>query len=128
MKELKVSGGALWAGILTGAITQITDTIALMKGRMKKGEYAVESAGNISSALGVIAGIEYGATLGTTIFPGVGTAIGSVVGGLMGDRLGRFVGHKTGQIFYKSQVVEVNGKNVTVNNRIDDCEKTTKDF
>jgi outer membrane lipoprotein SlyB len=115
----KVSNGALWAGVLTGAITQAADTINYLKGKLKKEDYILNTAENVTSAIGVIAGIEYGAMLGTTILPGVGTAIGSVLGGFVGDRIGRYVGQKTGKIVYNQPIIKVNAKQVSVNNYVE---------
>jgi phage tail tape-measure protein len=117
MKEI-FRGGSFWAGVLTGAITQFTDTLALMNGRLNKDEYDVSTAENISSALGVMAGIEYGAMLGSTVLPGIGTAVGSVIGGLVGDRVGRFVGNKTGSMVYNQQNIKVNANKVSVTNNL----------
>jgi phage tail tape-measure protein len=118
MKDI-FRGGSLWAGVLTGAITQITDTIALMNGKIKKDDYAVQTAENVSSALGVMAGIEYGAMLGSAVLPGIGTAVGSMVGGLVGDRVGRFVGNKTGNMVYQQQNIRVKANKISVTNNID---------
>lgn len=121
----KVSNGALWAGVLTGAITQVTDTIAYLKGKLKKEDYLLNTAENVTSAIGVIAGIEYGAILGTTILPGVGTAVGSVLGGFVGDRVGRYVGQKTGKIVYQP-IIKVNAKQVSVNNYVETPDEMEK--
>lgn len=79
---------------------------------------------NVSSALGVMAGIEYGAALGSTVLPGIGTAVGSVVGGLLGDRVGRFIGQQTGKIVYNQQIVKVKADKVSVMNQVECGDRT----
>lgn len=95
-------GGSLWSGLLTGTMSQIQDTKQLRQGGMAKNEYAVHTARNVTGALGVMAGVEYGAILGTTVMPGVGTVVGSVIGGLLGDKIGRTVGSQAGGILFRS--------------------------
>lgn len=124
MMKKMVKGGSFWAGVLTGAVTQLSDTIAFMKGKMKKKDYAVQTAENVSSALGVMAGIEYGALLGTSVLPGVGTAVGTVIGGLVGDRVGRYVGKQTGHLVYNQQIIKVKAEKVSVTNNMECCENT----
>jgi outer membrane lipoprotein SlyB len=121
--ELK-NNGVIWAGVLTGLIGQIADTAAYMKGRMKKDEFAVQTAENVTSALGVIAGIEYGAMLGSAVLPGAGTVAGSILGGFLGDRLGRYVGHQTGKIVYNQPIIKVKADQVSVNNNVGCSEQT----
>jgi phage tail tape-measure protein len=120
MKEM-LKGGSFWAGVLTGAVTQISDTVAFMKGKMKKKDYAVQTAENISSAFGVMAGIEYGAILGSAVLPGVGTAVGSVIGGLLGDRAGRYIGQKTGNMVCNQQILKIKADKVSVTNNVMEC-------
>lgn len=102
MIEEMFSGGSLWAGVVSGGIQQIQHTRALQNGSICRSEYAVHTTGNLTSALGTMAGIEYGAMLGTAIMPGIGTVAGSIVGGLLGDRFGRQIGHSTGRMFFKT--------------------------
>ncbi|TVY10432.1 hypothetical protein [Paenibacillus cremeus] len=97
-------GGSLWAGLIRGSMLQAEDTKNLQKGQMNKTDYAVETTGNVTGAIGVMAGVEYGAVLGTTFMPGVGTVIGAVAGGILGDKLGRTVGHQVGSTVFHSQL------------------------
>lgn len=115
---MKITKGPLWAGVISGAIMQTADTLALYNGKIEKKDYAVSTLGNVSSSLGLIAGIEYGATLGTMVLPGAGTAIGSIAGGIIGDIAGRYIGHRTGGLFSNKQNINVTGENVTVTNEI----------
>jgi outer membrane lipoprotein SlyB len=119
MKIATKNSGALWAGVISGLVTQVCDTVALCKGKMEKKEYALQTAENVSSAVGITMGVEYGAMLGSAVFPGVGTAIGSIVGGIVGDQLGRYVGHHTGKIVYNQPVVKVKAENVSVINNME---------
>ncbi|WP_244527551.1 glycine zipper domain-containing protein [Lihuaxuella thermophila] len=89
---------------------------------MNKKEYAVQTTENVSSALGVMAGIEYGALLGSSVLPGVGTAVGSVIGGLVGDRFGRYVGKQTGHLVCNQQIIKVKAEKVSVTNHMECCE------
>jgi outer membrane lipoprotein SlyB len=99
-------GGSLWAGVATGAMSQFQDTRKLTQGAIDRTEYAVQTAENVTGALGVMAGIEYGAMLGTTLMPGVGTAVGAVLGGVFGDKIGRAVGQQTGNAILNNRVVK----------------------
>ncbi|SFJ06166.1 hypothetical protein [Thermoflavimicrobium dichotomicum] len=119
MKKLKLNSGSVWAGIITGVLSQIKDTVALKHGKIDRGEYAVHTAENISSAVGVALGIEYGAVLGTMACPGIGTAIGSILGGIVGDGLGRFIGQKTSNIVYNQPIIKFRANNVSVTNQVD---------
>lgn len=99
-------GTSLWAGVISGGLSQWEDTRHLQSGSMSGMQYAANTTKNVGVALGVMAGIEYGAILGTSIFPGVGTVVGSVVGGLIGDRVGRTVGMQTGNLVFNNSVME----------------------
>lgn len=117
---MKVSGVSLWAGVLSGGLSQVEDTLALNRGEITGKRYAAQTTRNVSGAIGLMAGIEYGAIAGTMLFPGVGTVVGSMLGGLMGDRLGRAVGHQTGNLLFPNETttqlrldVEAQAKNVT---------------
>lgn len=101
-----LQGGSLWAGVISGGITQFQDTQSLMKGQMEKGNYAVKTAGNVTGAMGVMAGIEYGALWGSALLPGVGTVLGAAVGGLLGDRVGRVVGQQAGNVLFNNRTVQ----------------------
>jgi outer membrane lipoprotein SlyB len=99
-------GGSLWGGLVSAGLSQIQDTNALKEGHINKNEYAVHTTANVTGALGVMAGIEYGAVLGTSVLPGVGTVVGSVVGGLLGDRLGRNIGQLAGVSLVNSSFMQ----------------------
>ncbi|SEB62718.1 hypothetical protein [Paenibacillus sp. GP183] len=96
-------GISLWAGALFGGITQFRDTRNLNQGEMDRKEYAVETTENVTGALGVWAGVEYGGMLGTTLIPGVGTAVGAVLGGILGARVGSTVGHEAGNAVFNQK-------------------------
>jgi outer membrane lipoprotein SlyB len=91
-----LKGGSLWAGVISGGMTQIQDTRYFTNGQMGKKEFALKTTGNVTGAVGLMAGVEYGAMLGTSVLPGVGTVVGSILGGLIGDRLGRRIGVQAG--------------------------------
>ncbi|HUC93857.1 MAG TPA: hypothetical protein VMS09_17875 [Paenibacillus sp.] len=77
---------------------------------------AVQTTENVTGAIGVMAGVEYGAILGTSLMPGIGTAIGAVAGGMFGDRIGRVVGHRTGDFLLKSDAMRNMVKPMTQDN------------
>ncbi|WAH37120.1 glycine zipper domain-containing protein [Alicyclobacillus dauci] len=99
--ENMFEGGSLWAGVINGGLAQVQDTVALTSGRMKADDYAVRSTRNVTTALGTMAGVEYGAVLGSAVLPGVGTIIGSIVGGIVGDQVGTFAGSQAGNMLFK---------------------------
>lgn len=101
-----LQGGSLWGGIISGGVSQLQSTRSLMSGEMNKSEYAVKSSENVTGAVGVMAGIEYGALVGSALMPGVGTVVGSVVGGLLGDSLGRRVGGQAGKLLVRNRFTE----------------------
>jgi len=98
-------GSSLWAGLLAGGISQLQDTNRLQQGRMSKKEYAVHTAENVTGAVGVMAGVEYGAILGSSVMPGIGTVVGAALGGMLGDRVGRMVGGQAGSMLSQSPLV-----------------------
>ncbi|TJY44152.1 hypothetical protein E5161_01785 [Cohnella pontilimi] len=98
-------GGSLWAGVVSGVMSQFQHTKNYNKGLMSGREYAVHTAENATGAVGVMAGVEYGALLGTSMLPGLGTVVGAVIGGVLGDKVGRAVGQQTGQVIFRSQPV-----------------------
>ena len=98
-------GGSLWAGLITGGMAQLQDTKNLQEGHMSKRAYTVQTAENVTGAVGIMAGVEYGAVLGTTLMPGVGTVVGAVLGGVLGDRVGRIVGGQAGGMLIKNPLV-----------------------
>jgi outer membrane lipoprotein SlyB len=91
-------GGSLWTGLISGGLSQYKDTYAMTTGQMDKKQFAIQTSQNVTGAIGVMAGLEYGAVLGTSILPGIGTAVGAVIGGVIGDRVGRAVGVQTGTV------------------------------
>jgi outer membrane lipoprotein SlyB len=107
-----LQGGSLWAGIISGGISQLQDTRNLTAGQMDKKEFAVKTTGNVTGAFGVMAGIEYGAMLGTTVLPGVGTVIGSIVGGLVGNNLGHSLGTQAGNAIVNNRLLNKATKSV----------------
>ncbi|AET61274.1 hypothetical protein ACWHAM_08145 [Paenibacillus terrae] len=100
-----LQGGSLWGGLISGGMTQLQDTISLKKGQMDNKDYMVHTSGNLTGALGVMAGIEYGAILGTSLLPGVGTVLGSVVGGLLGNSVGQTVGMQAGNVLLNNPLL-----------------------
>lgn len=100
-----LQGGSLWAGLISGGISQIQDTRSLTQGQMDKKEFAVKTSGNVTGAFGVMAGIEYGAILGSSVLPGAGTVIGAAVGGLLGNRLGQTIGVQAGNAIVNNSLV-----------------------
>ncbi len=100
--ENMFKGGSLWAGLISGAIAQIQDTVSLTSGKMETGDFAVNSTKNVTMALGTMAGVECGAMLGTVVMPGIGTMIGSILGGVVGDRLGATVGVQAGKLLFNA--------------------------
>lgn len=99
-------GGSLWAGVVSGAMSQILHTRDYNRGVMNGKEYAMLTAQNATGAVGVMAGVEYGALLGTAVMPGIGTAVGAVIGGVLGDKVGRAVGQETGRVIFRSEAVK----------------------
>ncbi|AKG33949.1 glycine zipper domain-containing protein [Paenibacillus durus] len=98
-------GGSLWAGLLAGGMSQLQDTKSLQQGQLGKKEYTAHTVENVTGAVGVMAGVEYGAVLGSTVLPGVGTVVGAVLGGVLGDRVGRVVGNQAGNLISRNPLV-----------------------
>jgi outer membrane lipoprotein SlyB len=98
-------GGSLWAGLISGAMSQLKDTHAMTSGNISKKDFAIETSKNITGSLGIMAGIEYGAMLGSSIFPGPGTIIGALLGSMVGNRLGIYTGHHAGHIVFNNKIV-----------------------
>jgi outer membrane lipoprotein SlyB len=109
MFEEMFRGGSMWAGVISGGLNQVQHTRALQNGEMNKQQYAVHTTSNVTGALGIMAGIEYGAMLGSAVMPGFGTIAGSIIGGMMGDRLGRYVGQRTGHMMFNNGNAGVEG-------------------
>jgi outer membrane lipoprotein SlyB len=89
-------GAPLWSGILSGGISQIEDVRSYMKGEIDRKDFTVYTMRNITGAVGIMAGMEYGALVGTMVFPGIGTFVGSLIGYMVGNRIGSTIGYKTG--------------------------------
>ncbi|MFC4809731.1 hypothetical protein [Paenibacillus sp. GCM10023250] len=100
-----IQSSSVVAGILSGGMTQLQDTRSLQHGSMGKREYTAHTVENVTGAVGVMAGVEYGAVVGSALLPGVGTVLGAVVGGVLGDRLGRAVGGQAGHMISRNQMV-----------------------
>lgn len=98
-------GGSLWAGLLAGGMSQLQDTKSLQQGQMGKKQYTVQTVENVTGAVGIMAGVEYGAVLGSAVMPGVGTVAGAVLGGVLGDRIGRVVGGQAGNMLCQNPLV-----------------------
>ncbi|TVY04194.1 hypothetical protein [Cohnella terricola] len=96
---------SLWAGLLSGGMSQLQDTKSLKQGQMDKREYTVQTVENVTGAVGVMAGVEYGAVLGSAMMPGIGTVVGAVLGGVLGDRVGRVVGGQAGNMISQNPIV-----------------------
>jgi outer membrane lipoprotein SlyB len=90
-----MQNSSIWGGIITGGLSQLQDTNAYRKGEIAKQEFAIQTTQNVTGAVGVMAGLEYGAILGSMVIPGIGTIVGSMAGAILGDKLGRTLGQKT---------------------------------
>ncbi|MBO8164464.1 MAG: hypothetical protein H0Z34_12190 [Brevibacillus sp.] len=99
-------GGSVWAGVISGGISQLQDTQSLMKGQVKRSDYYVRTTGNLTGAVGVMAGVEYGGMLGTAVFPGIGTVVGAVLGAMAGDQIGRTIGRMTASALFQPEAVQ----------------------
>lgn len=97
---LRLSKGTIWAGVISGGLAQIKATSAYSNGQLNSNEYAVHTTKNVTGALGLMAGLEYGAMLGSMVFPGVGTILGTIGGAILGDRLGSSVGVQVGNALF----------------------------
>jgi len=100
-----IQNSSLWAGLLSGGVSQLQDTKSLQQGQMGKREYTAQTVENVTGAVGVMAGVEYGAVLGSTMIPGIGTVVGAVLGGVLGNRVGRMVGGQAGTMLSQNPVV-----------------------
>ncbi|SPF49534.1 conserved hypothetical protein [Candidatus Desulfosporosinus infrequens] len=90
------SKSTLWAGAISGGITQIKGSRGYTSGRINANQYVAHTTTNVSETIGLMAGLEYGAILGSSLIPGVGSIIGTILGGILGDRLGNVVGTQVG--------------------------------
>lgn len=98
-------GGSLWTGLIVGGLYQFQDTKALKNGELEKQSYAAHTTTNVTSTLGIMAGVEYGGILGTAVLPGIGTVIGAALGAFAGDRLGQYVGDQVGNAMFKQDQI-----------------------
>ncbi|TYR80257.1 hypothetical protein FZC66_14105 [Priestia megaterium] len=87
-------------GVLTGAFSQFQDTRAFRQDLMSRKDYAVCTTQNITGAIGIMAGLEYGAILGSSLLPGVGSFLGMAAGGIVGDRIGSYIGRQAGTMVF----------------------------
>jgi outer membrane lipoprotein SlyB len=106
-------GGSFWGGLVSGGVSQVQDTRSLSNGQMDRSQYAVKTSENVTGAIGVMAGIEYGAMLGTTIMPGAGTVLGSIFGGMLGNTVGRRVGNEAGKVLVHNRITQGVAQGVT---------------
>ncbi|MEW9670153.1 hypothetical protein [Ammoniphilus sp. 3BR4] len=102
---MRLHRASLWAGAISGGMSQWEDTKAYRSGHLTGNQYAAHTTKNVTGAVGIMAGIEYGAIMGTSLLPGIGTIVGSIVGGLLGDRLGRTVGMQAGNILFNNRAM-----------------------
>ena len=93
------SKGTIWAGAISGGITQIKGSREYTGGKINEDEYVAHTTTNVSETIGLMAGLEYGAILGSSLIPGVGSIIGTILGGILGDRLGNVLGTEVGNAF-----------------------------
>ncbi|MDA8226853.1 MAG: hypothetical protein M0T74_03975 [Desulfitobacterium hafniense] len=103
---LNFSRGTLWAGIITAGLAQLRTTSAHSAGQINSAEYGAHTTKNVTGALGLMAGLEYGAMLGSAVMPGVGTVLGTIVGGVLGDRVGNSIGMEVGNLIFNNQAVK----------------------
>jgi outer membrane lipoprotein SlyB len=99
------SKGTLWAGAISGGITQIKGSREYTSGKINANEYVAHTTTNVSETIGLMAGLEYGAILGASLIPGVGSIIGTILGGILGDRLGNVVGTQVGNVFINHEML-----------------------
>ncbi|MFZ3101384.1 MAG: hypothetical protein WA113_04155 [Desulfitobacteriaceae bacterium] len=98
------SKGVLWAGAISGGIAQIKGSREYTSGKIDANEYVVQTTTNVTGALGLMAGLEYGAILGASLIPGYGSIVGTILGGILGDRLGNVVGTQVGNTLFKHEM------------------------
>lgn len=106
-------GASFWSGVVSGGVSQIEDMRAYMKGDLTAQDLSVHTTRNVTGAVGIMAGMEYGAVLGSAVFPGVGTIIGSIVGFMVGNRLGSYAGYQVGTIVFKQAPLLLTGNGGT---------------
>ncbi len=91
-----LQGGSLWAGIISGGLTQIQDTRNLTNGQMDKKRIRGKNGGQRNRSFRRHGRHRIRRAARHFDFTGAGTIVGSIVGGLVGDRLGRVVGVQAG--------------------------------
>ena len=101
-----LSKGVLWAGAISGGIAQIRGSREYTGGKINAHEYVVQTTTNVTGALGLMAGLEYGAILGSSLIPGFGSIVGTILGGILGDRIGNVVGNQVGNALFKQGMLE----------------------
>jgi outer membrane lipoprotein SlyB len=111
-------GTSFWSGVLSGGISQIGDIRSYMKGEISTQDFGVHTTSNVTGAVGIMAGMEYGAVLGSAVLPRVGTIIGSLVGFIIGNRLGSYAGYQVGNMVFKKAPLLLTG-NADINLRIE---------
>lgn len=95
-----VENGSVFAGVVSGGISQVKDTALYVKGEINGHKFAVQTTQNVTGAVGVITGVEYGAVLGSALLPGVGTLVGAIAGAMIGERFGRLIGSQAGHLVF----------------------------
>ncbi|MFC3884034.1 hypothetical protein ACFOU2_11250 [Bacillus songklensis] len=102
-------GASFWSGVLSGGISQIEDMRSYMKGDLTTQDFSVHTTRNVTGAVGIMAGMEYGAVLGSAVLPGVGTIIGSILGFMIGNRVGSYAGYQVGNMVFKQAPLLLTG-------------------
>jgi outer membrane lipoprotein SlyB len=102
-------GALFWSGVLSGGISQIEDTRSYMKGDLTTQDFGVHTTRNVTGAIGIMAGMEYGAMLGSAVLPGIGTIVGSILGFMVGNRVGSYAGHQVGNVVFKQTPLLLTG-------------------
>lgn len=102
-------GASFWSGVVSGGISQVEDMRSYLKGDLTTQDFSVHTTRNVTGAVGIMAGMEYGAVLGSAVLPGVGTIIGSIIGFMVGNRLGTYAGHQVGTIVFKQAPLLLTG-------------------
>jgi phage tail tape-measure protein len=100
---------SFWSGVVSGGLSQIEDTRSYMKGELTTSDYSVHTTRNVTGAVGIMAGMEYGAVLGTAVLPGIGTIVGSLIGFMVGNRVGSYAGYQVGNIVFKQAPLLLTG-------------------
>jgi len=67
------SRGQLFAGLISGGLSQVHDIKTYAAGSISDNGLAARTTKNITSALGLMTGLEYGAGVGSAVLPGIGS-------------------------------------------------------